>query len=183
MSGVNFTVANKSNVTQNKSVKVDENVVITNYRGDAMPANGLKVDIKDGKTKITGSSSDNKPTNNLRSADMASYKYTVFENLMKLDKNPDDLSQRDLDLVTPSMDGVKQVKRDKEAGVTTIVFDNGEILKFDFETDAEKAGRVKTEKEQTSTPKKVEDKKDVQTIDTRSSLEKGFSAIVSMFTN
>lgn len=182
MSGINFTVANKANPEQTKSVKVNKNLEITNYTGNSMPPNGLNVKVVDGKTTIVATTSDNKQTSNLRSADIASYKYTVFENLMKLDKNPDDLSEQDLKLATKSMEGVKQVRRDEQAGVTTIVFDNGEILKFDFETNKEKAERVKTEKEQAPTPK-VENKKDLQTIDTRSTLEKGLSAIANMFIN
>lgn len=183
MGDVKFTVADRSNTSQSKPVKVDKNIVITNYTGDTMPANGLRVEVKDGKTKITGSTSDNKPTGNLRSADMASYKYTVFENLMKLDNDPSNLSEKDLELASKSLDGVKQVRRDKEAGVTTIVFDNGEILRFDFETDKEKYNRYNTEKQNTDRQRaaRQEAKLKEQTIDPRSDLEKGFAAVVNWF--
>lgn len=181
--GGKFTVTNRATPDQKRKVTVDKNVEIANYKGN-MPNNGLKVKIQDGKTTITGKTSDGRHTKNA-TADIASYKYTIFEKTIGLDGNANNLSEKDLSLLSNEMDGVKQVRRDKEAGVTTIVFDNGEILKFDFETGAEKEIRVKQEQEtkkaeaETKKQKQKEAEENATKLDPRSSIEKFISWLLN----
>lgn len=185
-----FTINNRATSTGEKKVTVNKNITITNYRPNekGKKPGELTIEVKDGKTNISGTTVDgNRPMKNLRTADLADYKYTVFKELLNLDGNAEDLSETDLSKVSSDMQGIKNVRRDKEAGVTTIVFDNGEILRFDFETDKEKANRVESEAvekakktKEAETSKREKEAKEPK-LNTNSTLENIIGSIINLF--
>ena len=148
-----FTVVNKATTgtidgTQKFNVNFNKNLTITNYKpseGRAPQKGDLTAKFCSDKKDISIVSSDGKTLNRRRTVDLSSTKYTIFQELVKLDGNGKDLTEKDLfnAKILIGKHGVTAVRRDAEAGVTSIVMKDGGILRFDFETDAEKQARFK----------------------------------------
>ena len=126
------------------------NIEITNYDTNKKTQSefgDLKARFYDNKKDISIINSDKTKQSNLATVDLSSSKYTVFSKLVQLDGNANDLSEKDLANAKSLIgkNGVSNVRSDAKAGVTTIVFNNGEILRFDVETDAENKTRKANE--------------------------------------
>lgn len=135
--------------TNKFTVKVSRNLTITNYSGRGMgEAGDIKSSIYNGTSRTDRIDSDGKKNNNLASMDLRRTRYNIMDAIRKLDGNADDLTEQDLSL-TGKLDktalGIKNIKRDFNAGVTTIECNDGAVLRFDFETDAEMQTRKKNE--------------------------------------
>lgn len=151
MGDTDFTVVNRATTasiadTQKFNVKVNRNLTVTNYKpaADRKPQSGdLTARFYDGQKDISIINSNGKQQSNLKTVDLSSTKYTIFQELVKLDGNGKDLTEKDLLNAKKLIGkhGVTAVRRDAEAGVTSIVMKDGGILRFDFETDAEKKAR------------------------------------------
>ncbi len=151
MGDTNFTVVNKATTgtadgTQKFNVKINKNLTITNYKPaeNRVPEKGdLTAKFSGGKKDISVVNSNGIFQNQLKTVDLSSTKYTIFQELVKLDGNGTDLTEKDLQNAKKLIGkhGVTAVRRDAEAGVTSIVMKDGGILRFDFETDAEKKAK------------------------------------------
>ncbi len=137
----------KSGTQGSFSVKFSRNTEITNFHKREMGEVGdVKATIKGGQAKTqqvfpSGLSGD------LATLDLGTKRYAIFDKLRTLDGNPNDVSDKDL-LAAKKLKGfagVMDVKIDANAGITTIYCDDGAVLKFDVETDAEKSVRRKQE--------------------------------------
>lgn len=162
-----MTVGGKLTVTntgayENFTVSFGRNTEITNFHKREMGEIGdVKATVKggnSGKTKqvfASGLSSD------LATLDLGTKRYGIFDALRKLDGNADDISDKDLlgakKLIGTA--GVKDVKIDAGAGITTIYCDDGAVLKFDVETDAEKSVREKQEKAEAKAQEEIKQQK------------------------
>lgn len=148
-----FTVVNKATTstidgTQKFNVNFNKNLTITNYKPaeNRVPQKGdLTAKLFGSEKDISVVNSNGKIQRRLKTVDLSSSKYTVFQELVKLDGNGKDLTEKDLLNAKKLIGkhGVTAVRRDAEAGVTSIVMKDGGILRFDFETDAEKQARFK----------------------------------------
>lgn len=175
-------------------VKFSRNVQITNFTQRKMGEVGdISATVKNGnqgyaeRVYSSGQKSDK-----LCSMDLNSKRYPIFDALRKLDGNADDLTEKDLakaDSLIGKKYGVKAVKRDANAGVTTIVCDDGAVLRFDFETDAEMQTRKAKEAAEAQKKKAAADAKKAQKQredaelheSCKSTLEKAFDWFVGLF--
>ena len=150
--GDSFTVVNRATTgfgptgTQKFDVEINKNLKITNYKpqeGRKAQAGDLEANFFNGGQDITVINSNGKAQRSLKSVDLSSSKYTIFQELVKLDGNDKNLTEQDLAKAKKLIGkyGITNVRRDAEAGVTTIVMEGGGILRFDFETDAEKKAK------------------------------------------
>lgn len=134
---------------KNFEVKFSRNTKITNFTQREMREKGdIRAEIKNGnygyaeRIFSSGAQSDR-----LGTLDLNTKRYAIFDALRKLDGNEDDLSDKDL-MKADSLigkNGVTGVRRDAAAGVTTIVCDDGAVLRFDVETDEEEQARLDKE--------------------------------------
>lgn len=183
-----------TNENQNFEVKFSRNVQITNFTQRNMGEVGdIKATVKNGNQgyaeRIYGSG---QRSDKLYSMDMNSKRYAIFDKLRKLDGNADDLTEKDLAKADSLIgkNGVKAVKRDANAGVTTIVCDDGAVLRFDFETDAEMQTRKAKEAAEAQKKKAAADAKRAQRQREdaelheacKSTLEKAFEWFINLFT-
>ena len=149
VTGGNLTVVMASNPKKNFVVNFSRNTEIMNYHKREMGEEGdIKAVVKNGQAGKTQRVYSNGKANDLKTLDLNTTRYGIFDALRNLDGNADDVSDRDLldakKLIGTS--GVKVVKIDANAGITNIYCDDGAVLKFDVETDAEKSVREKQEK-------------------------------------
>lgn len=138
--GGTLTVTNTS-AYESFTVSFSRNTQITNFTQRAMGKPGdIKADVKNGRSGETERIySSGEKSDKLASLDLNSKRYAIFDSLRNLDGNKNDLSETDLKKADALVGkyGVSDIKRDAKAGITTIVCDDGAVLKFDFETDAE----------------------------------------------
>jgi len=130
------------------SVKFARNTVITNYSGREMSQTGdICAQIKNGREGVTKRVYSSGLSGDLATMDLSTKRLKIFDELRKLDGNASDVSEKDLAMAKSLIgkNGVTNVRMDAKAGVTTIVCDDGAVLKFDVETDAEKQVREKNE--------------------------------------
>ena len=154
--GGNLLVAN-TGAYENFTVSFARNVTITNFRQREMGEVGdISTTVKDGKNGVTTRIYSNGKSGGLASLDLNSKRYAIFDALRSLDNNKDDLSESDLQKADSLVgkNGITGIKRDANAGVTTILCDDGAVLKFDFETDAEM--QVRKQQEAVNQKKKQE---------------------------
>lgn len=127
-----------------QKVSTDRNIVITNYDSrtgdiDSQQTGSLKISIKNGQTKIYRKDLDGKVVGNLKSADWSSARYSVFNALCSLDGDSSNLSTQDLNAAKTNLknEHVSTIKFDPVALVLSIIFKDGNVLRFDAESDAE----------------------------------------------
>lgn len=144
-----LTVVNRASTTtpgdvKQFSVSVSRNIEITNYnptQREQFKEGDINAKVGPKKpAEISVVNSDGKIQNNLATMDLSNKRYSIFKQLAALDGKAENLSDEDLSKANKLIgkDGVTNVRRDAAAGVTTFVFDDGSILRFDVETDAEK---------------------------------------------
>ena len=152
-----MTIGGKLTVTNNSAYKkftvnFSRNTEITNFTQREMGEQGdIRTNIKSGYSGTTEKIySNGKKSDKLATLDLNSKRYAIFDALRKLDGNENDLSDKDLANANKLIgkNGVTGIRRDAAAGVTTIVCDDGAVLRFDVETDAEKEIREKKEAEE-----------------------------------
>ena len=146
---------NVHNANGSFKVSFDRNVRITNYKhsGGLNTKNAGEIEgiVQNGNSHTNRVIKEqDKPyaQYNLGTFELNSQRYTVFNTLRALDGNANDISEKDLALAKQKLvgkNGVIAVKRDASAGITTIEFNDGAVLKFDFETDEEMAAKKKQE--------------------------------------
>ena len=80
--------------------------------------------------------------------DLSTNRYNAFKELVGLDGDSSTLSEKDLQSASKLVGkhGITNIRKDSNAGVTTLVFNDVAVLRFDFETEAEKAVREKNER-------------------------------------
>lgn len=130
------------------SVSFSRNTTITNYSDREMGKTGdTKVEIKNGQSGTSRRVYSNKTSSAEAGATFNSSRYAIFDALRKLDGNASDVSEKDLAGAKSLIgkNGVTNVRMDAKAGVTTLICDDGAVLRFDVETDAEKQVREKAE--------------------------------------
>ena len=151
----------KSGTQGSFSVKFPRNTEITNFHKREMGEVGdVKATIKGGQAK-TQQVFPSGLTSDLATLDLAPTRYGIFDALRKLDGNPNDVSDKDL-LAAKKLKGfagVKDVRIDANAGITNIYCDDGAVLKFDVETDAEKSVREKQEKAEAKAQEEIRQEK------------------------
>lgn len=142
--GGTLTVTNTS-AYESFTVSFARNTQITNFTQRAMGKPGdIKAEIKNGRSGETERIySSGEKSGKLASLDLNSKRYAIFDSLRKLDGNKEDLSESDLKKADTLVgkNGISDIRRDAKAGITTIVCNDGAVLKFDFETDAEQQVR------------------------------------------
>jgi len=162
------------------SVKFARNTVITNYTGRKMGEVGdIKTQVKNGKDGTTRQVYSNGLSGELYTMDLGTKRFKIFDTLRKLDGNESDVSDKDLAMAKSLKGkglGVTDVRMDANAGITTIVCDDGAVLKFDVETDAEKEVREKKE-----AAKQADQKKTQPESTEKSALEKFGDGIAEFF--
>ncbi len=136
----NLTVANKSS-GETFSVSVKGNVTIKNYKHDgSMKPGEIKTTVKNGKvTNLYCQEGDKKQTPQ-RALNLSNTKYNIFNKLKGLDGNPNDLTQKDLQLLKQNKSlqqklGIFTVKHDAEAKVTGIYTSANDSNPFMFDFD------------------------------------------------
>lgn len=163
--GGTLTVTN-TGAYENFTVKFSRNVEITNYRQREMGEVGdIYTRVNGGRNGKTDKvSSEGEKMTNLGTMDLGSKRYAIFDALRKLDGNKDDLSEQDLMKANSlkGQHGITDIKRDANAGVTTIFCEDGAVLRFDFETDAEKQVRDSKESATAQQQQKRADAKESQ---------------------
>lgn len=130
------------------NVNFARNVKITNFTQREMGEVGdISATVSNGRKGTAERVYSNGRSGKLATLDLSSKRYAIFDALRKLDGNENDLSEKDLAKANSLIgkNGVKAVKRDANAGVTTIVCDDGAVLRFDLETDTEMQARKKQE--------------------------------------
>ena len=145
--GGNLTVTN-TGAYENFTVSFARNVTITNFRQREMGEVGdISATVKNGNMGETTRVYSNGKSGKLGTLDLNSKRYAIFDALRSLDGNKNDLSESDLKKADSlvGQNGVTGIKRDAKAGVTTILCDDGAVLKFDFETDTEMQARKQQE--------------------------------------
>ena len=148
-----FTVVNRATTgsgnTQKFNVTTNRNVQITNYQvnKEKPEAGDFNARFYNGRKNISIYNSENKEETNKATLDLSTNRYATFKELVGLDGDPDTLSDKDMQLASKLVgkNGVTNIRKDSNAGVTTLVFNDGAVLRFDFETDAEKVVRKKNE--------------------------------------
>ena len=146
--GGSLKVAQAANPENKFTVTFSRNVEITNYRGREFGKEGdVQATVKNGAKGVSRRAYSNGTGSDLETFDLNSKRYTIFNELRKLDGNSSDLSEKDLTNADGLVGkyGITNIRRDKSAGVTTIVCDDGAVLRFDFETDSEMQARKKKE--------------------------------------
>ena len=146
--GGTIVYTNKNNPTETKrTITTDRNIVITNYNPasgalEKQQNNSIEIKAFDGNTSIRQKYS-NKTSNNLKSADWGSTRYSVFNALCELDGNTSDLTVADLSKAKNLVGkfNVKNVKMDLKALIVNIIFNDGSVLRFDAENDEETKAR------------------------------------------
>ncbi len=137
-------VVTNTGAYENFTVSFARNTTITNFRQREMGEVGdISTTIKNGKSGETTRIYSNGKSGKLATMDLNNKRYAIFDKLRKLDGNENDLSESDLQKAESLVgkNGVTGIKRDANAGVTTIMCDDGAVLKFDLETDAEMQAR------------------------------------------
>lgn len=127
--------------TDSFTVNINRNLTITNYRGREMGEPGdIKASIYDGNGYTEKIYKNGKKSDQLSTMDLRRARYDIMNSIRSLDGNSDDLTEKDISLVG-QLDkkalGITNIRRDANAGVTTIECKDGAVLRFDFETDAE----------------------------------------------
>ncbi len=191
--GGNLLVTN-TGAYKNFNVQFYRNTEITNYHNRNMNEVGdFHTSVKNGKDGTTIRNYSNGTSGVLGSLDLNSKRYAIFDKLRKLDGNENDVSEKDLlsakELI--GTEGVKNVKIDSGAGITTIYCDDGAVLKFDTETAAEKATREKQEANSAKAKQQVKEQEAAKKAqkeatfyeNCKSSLEKAVDAIIDYFSN
>lgn len=147
-------------------VSFARNIKITNYSQREMGEKGdVCATVQNGNRGYAECIySDGKKSEKLASMDLQAKRYIIFDELRRLDGNENDLTEQDLAKADSLIgkNGVKAVKRDANAGVTTIVCDDGAVLRFDFETDAEMQTRKAKEAAEAQKKKAAADAKKAQ---------------------
>ena len=128
-----------ANEYKNFEVKFSRNTEITNFAKREMGQEGdIRAEVKNGNNGFA---------ERIYSNGSKSGKLATLDLNTKLDGNDEDISDKDL-LKADTLigkNGVKGVRRDASAGVTTIVCDDGAVLRFDVETEQEKQVRLDQE--------------------------------------
>lgn len=149
-----------ANEYKNFEVKFARNTEVTNYTQRSMGQKGdIRAVIKNGKTGYAEKIYNNGTrSDELGTLDLNTKRYAIFDALRKLDGNANDISEKDLARANSLIgkNGVKSVQRNTDAGITTIVCDDGAVLQFDVETDKEKAIREKQEAQAADKRKKAQ---------------------------
>lgn len=138
-----------ANEYKNFEVKFLRNTEITNFTRREMGHEGdIRAEVKNGRDGFAERIySNGSKSGKLGTLDLNTKRYAIFDALRKLDGNDEDISDKDL-LKADTLigkNGVKGVRRDASAGVTTIVCDDGAVLRFDVETEQEKQVRLDQE--------------------------------------
>ena len=135
-----------ANEYKNFEVKFSRNTEITNFAKREMGQEGdIRAEVNNGFAERIYSNGSK--SGKLATLDLNTKRYAIFDALRKLDGNDEDISDKDL-LKADTLignNGVKGVRRDASAGVTTIVCDDGAVLRFDVETEQEKQVRLDQE--------------------------------------
>ena len=151
MSNPTIKVFNLNN-SASFSVKFDQGVKITNYSKEKYSPNDDESKLNEldsgyfiAEVSEKGNSIHKRTSkgisNNLGTLDLRSQRYNVFDELRKLDGDESNISAKDLQLARSQLvgkHGVKRVASDPNAGITTFYFEDGNVLRFDFETESEK---------------------------------------------
>ena len=149
-----FTVVSRATTgsgnTQKFNVTTNRNVQITNYQvnKEKPEAGDFNARFYNGRNNISIYNSENKEETNKATLDLSTNRYAAFKELVGLDGDSSTLSEKDLQSASKLVGkhGITNIRKDSNAGVTTLVFNDGAILRFDFETEAEKAVREKNER-------------------------------------
>lgn len=131
-----------ANEYSNFEVRFSRNTEITNYTQRKMGEKGdIRAEIKNGKSGYAERIySNGAKSERLGTLDLNTKRYAIFDALRSLDGNSTDVSDKDLAKAKSLIGslGVKDVQQDVAAGITTIICDDGAVLRFDVETDKEK---------------------------------------------
>lgn len=124
-------------VNKSFTVDVQKNLKITNFnKREFGKAGDIQADIQNGKTHIKRVTGGGSEKTNLSTMDLRVKRYNIFDALRKLDGNAEDLTPKDLqnvDKLDKQNLGIKAIRKDAQAGITTIVCSDDAVLKFDFE--------------------------------------------------
>lgn len=175
----NVTVTTNGN-TRHMEVQLPKRLELTNYKPQKphelpQKPGDVRVFVNGGKPAISRmtrpyppDTKDFKPEykTNLSSLDVDEMTYYVLD---KIINQADDwngkkiLSEEDLRLAhkyqLKGVKGVKSVTRVDATGVTTVYLENGDILRFDVESNEEKATRIKKERKANAVAAQNEAKK------------------------
>lgn len=182
--GGELTVTNSS-AYENFTVSVPRNLDITNFRQREMGKPGdIHTMVKNGRSSTDRISQDGDLIKNRGTLDLRSKRYAIFDALRKLDGNENDFTEKDLakaDSLKGKM-GITDIKRDANAGVTTVVCEDGAVLRFDFETKEEQTARETKEaqKKAEADAKKQKEAAELKNM-CKSDLEKLWDKVCSWF--
>lgn len=136
-----------STATDSKKVYIPDNTTITSTpQKEGRTDKKITIKTANGKATVTNNKNERQAY-----ADLFPTAYTAMTDIIKMDRNdPKGEKLTDSDLAKlhadfkagKKIEGVKNVRRDANAGVTTVVLNDGEIIRFDFETESEKKSRL-----------------------------------------
>ncbi len=164
---------NNKGEIHSKEIKINGNVVISNYIDETKKPYGfMNATVKGNKVSI------HQRNSHTGTLDFSKEKYDIFLKILKMDGNGDEFALSDLIKTTKEslgLDNSFTVRKDMNAGILNILKGNEIYLHLDFETGAEKAQQAtktqETQKANNTATQKTKESETPQSSSIKDKLE------------